>query len=88
MLCYSDSVSTGAAGFDPMKCNAVKCYMEHYHNSLYLTFMLQNGSTIEKHEASKEMEICERKMKYWQNQPHFIESEADRQRIEAKRKWA
>ena len=87
-LVYSDESSNGdGAAFDPTRCDAVKLYMKHYNNALYLTFMLSNGTTVEKHEASKEMVICERKMKYWERQPHFCTEEANRQRIAAKKLW-
>lgn len=88
MLCYSENVGPSEGAFDPSRCNAVRCYMGHFDNSLYLTFMMLNGSMKEKHQASIEMPICERKMKYWENQPHFEKSEADRQRSVSRGKWA
>lgn len=88
MLVYEQNPERRDGAFDPMRCNAVKCYMRHFNNSLYLTFMLANGTTTEKHDASKELEICERKMKYWERQPHFDEHEADLKRVAAKKRWA
>lgn len=88
MLIYSDNTGGMNGSFDPSKCNAVKCYLEHFGNSLYLSFMLANGTFKEKHEASLELPICERKMEYWQRQSNFIESEADRGRKNLREQWA
>lgn len=91
MFCYETSrvsVRTGENGplnFDPLRCDAVKAYMKHYENFLFLDFMVQNGTIAEKHQASKELEICKRKMKFWERQPHFIQAEATRQKQEMNR---
>lgn len=77
MFCYSTqrvSVRTDSDkldNFNPLKCDATKCYLEHYANSVVLTHFLNFGTLAEKHQAQKELEICERKMKYWKRQPHF-----------------
>lgn len=81
-FCYDTTrvsvrTESGPSNFDPLRCDAVKAYMRHYENSLFLTFMSNNGTLDEKHQAKKEMEICERKMKYWERQPHFNGSEAN-----------
>lgn len=88
MLVYDDkSVRQSGPPFDPLRVNAVKAYMKHYDNYLYLTFMLSSGNVVEKHQASKELAICERKLEYWRRQPHFIQSEANAAMIQAKRRW-
>lgn len=87
-LVYSDTFSAGGAGFNPLRCNAVKLYAEHYGNSLYLAFMLKNGTMKEKNEASNELPICERKMTYWENQPHFCRDEANRACMKIKKMWS
>lgn len=87
-LCYSDKTSPGDfVGFDPLRADPVKAMMKHYSNYLYLTFMLENGNMTEKHEASKELVICERKMNYWKRQPHFSTEEAARQILALKKDW-
>lgn len=85
MFCYTTgSVSvrteTGPSNFDPMRCNAVKCYMEHYQNHLVLTHISNTGTITEKAQAKRELEICQRKMAYWARQPHFVQEEALRQK--------
>lgn len=62
--------------FDPMRCNATKCHIDHYKNHLFLTFMSNNGTMAEKKQAAEELKICERKMAYWARQPHFNHAEA------------
>jgi hypothetical protein len=86
MFCYETtriSVRTGqdsSAGFDPSRCDAVKCYLDHYKNLLFLDFMSKNGTIAERAQADAEIEICKRKMKFWERQPHFIHHEAVRQK--------
>lgn len=77
------SVRTGQDGpsnFDPARCNAVKCYMDHYKNLLVLDFMSKNGDFKERAQANAEMEICKRKMQFWARQPHFVQDEMLRQK--------
>lgn len=76
------SVRTGDSGpaFDPSRCDAVKCYMSHYQNLLVLDFMSRNGNFKERAQANEEIEICKRKMKFWERQPHFVKDEALRQK--------
>lgn len=75
-FCYDTtriSVRTdqGPMNFDPMRCNATKCYLDHYKNFLVLDFIAKNGTLHEKAQARREIEVCERKMTYWKRQPHF-----------------
>lgn len=63
--------------FNPLKCDATKCFLDHYSNLLFLTFMNNNGTITEKKQAQIEIEICHRKMNYWKRQPHFEKSKAD-----------
>lgn len=89
MLCYEHNSTRRELpfNFNPLRVNAVKKYLEHYSNSLYLAFMLENGTMRERSEASKELTICERKMLYWERQPHFIRDEANRGIEKLKRQW-
>jgi hypothetical protein len=91
MFCYETtriSVNTSRPDFtfDPLKCNAVRAYMRHYENFLFLTFMSNNGTVIEKHQAAEEMKICKRKMKFWEQQPHFVSAEALRKKADLNRR--
>jgi len=76
-----------AGGFNPAKCNATKCFLSHFDNSLYLTFMLQHGTRIERRQTSNELVICERKQQYWARQPNFDSQSAEREIQKSKRRW-
>ena len=46
--------------------NPTACYLKHYENMLYLRFIAENSDDrLEKHQAEKEMRICQRKLDYW-----------------------
>jgi hypothetical protein len=64
-----------------------RLYAEHYSNSLMLAFFLQHWTALEKMQASKELIVCERKMKYWQHHSDFSDKKADADRAEIKSNW-
>lgn len=64
---------TGSVKFD--KLNAVKGYLRHYDNLMFLTFMSNNGTFQEKAQARKELAICERKLQWWQRHPNYVQQE-------------
>ena len=86
MYCYDTtrvSVNTnkeGPSNFDPARCDAVKSYMTHYSNFLVLDFMSKHGDFKERAQADAEILICNRKMKFWERQPHFFKDEAERKK--------
>ena len=88
-LLYDEPNNTfiSMSGFRPEACDATKLYLYHYENSLTLTFFLQNGNAKEKHQASTELVICERKMAYWHRQANFDEGKALAEIQKLKRKW-
>lgn len=67
-------------GFDPSRCDATKCYIGHYYNFLALSHIATYGNMKERAQASAELEICKRKMRYWKRQPHFDHEQALRQK--------
>jgi hypothetical protein len=75
-ICYDDSVKGEFGGIDMSKIDATKCYLNHYGNKLYLSFVAKNGTQNEKWQAEKELIICERKLKYWERHRNFIGSAA------------
>lgn len=71
-LCYDDQPQRRSKGGPPLDAiDPIKGYLTHYANSLYLQFMLLHGTMLEKHQASKELTICERKMKWHEHHPSF-----------------
>jgi len=87
VLVYEETTQGGFSGFNPAKCDATKVFMTHYTNSLYLKFMLLKGNRLEKHQAVKELAICDRKLLYWQRQSNFDDVKAERLMVEEKKKW-
>lgn len=85
---YSDVREPFTGNVDFHSLDAVKGYLRHYGNKLYLGFMLANGTRIEKQQASKELEICERKLTWWQRHPNFDRDQALRGAEALKRDWA
>lgn len=72
MFFYGDSVHTGQISASMLaRFDATKKYLEHYSNSLILSLYLKDGTRIEKQQASTELAICERKMKYWERHENF-----------------
>ena len=87
-LIYSDTEVRGNfSGIDIYKMNPHTPYLHHFENSMYLSFMLANGTTAEKIQASKELKICERKMAFWRRHPMFIQSEMAQKTLDIKKKW-
>lgn len=69
------------------RLDATECYMTHLNNYFYLKFMQTNGTFKEKSQATIELDICERKMKFWERNPEFDKSIADAEMKSLKRKW-
>lgn len=68
--------------------NANKHFMTHYSNAKYLTFLAQNETTpIARAQASKELEIANRKMDYWKRHPNFDINAIRTQTEELDKQW-
>ena len=92
MFCYDTKEIAvrkdgGSFSFDPSRVDATKQYLTHYGNLLYLAFMLDRGTMSEQTQARKEMELCKRKLAYWERQPHFEKERALNGCIELKKTW-
>lgn len=86
-LIYDDSPQPGGFRGPPNTSNPNRPYRKHLENYYYLLFMSENGSPAEKHQAQKELLICERKLKWWKAQPAFSIEQAGRDTQELKRQW-
>jgi hypothetical protein len=91
MFFYSD---TEKSSFNPAlavpyhKQNAVRSYMRHYDNYMFLSFLiLKSDNFVEKAQATKEIAICERKLKHWQQHANYDVEEASRKMVKAKKDW-
>lgn len=86
---YNPNEKYDGPQIDPTRCDATKCYMTHYENLLFLKVIMGDASTsvVEKAQARKETEICERKMAYWARQHHYDQPRALREMDAAKKRW-
>lgn len=73
-FCYDeDKKFTGS--FNPTKCDANKMLEKHLENYFFLKFILTNSDRgREKVQAARELEICDRKIKFWQKQDSYSET--------------
>jgi hypothetical protein len=88
MFFYSDNEPRMGNPPPYHKQNATKSYLTHYDNLLFLTFLLANSNDrAEKQQASKEMTICERKLKHWTHHANYNHADAMRGIQELRKKW-
>lgn len=87
MFFYSDTKDGGTPKVDIWRMNGTKAYLRHYDNLLFLDFMAKNGTRVERHQAEKEMVICRRKLKFWENHPNYNHEEALKGISLAKKQW-
>lgn len=67
------------------KQNANQGYLKHFANSLYLKFFEQHETDpMQRRQARKEMDICDRKMNHWRRHmnfdPQYVGTECDKLR--------
>jgi hypothetical protein len=74
-------------GFSIHNMDPHKHYLRHYNNLLYLTFIQQRGTLLERFQATKELKICERKLKFWSHHPEFKLATVEPELIKAKGLW-
>ena len=88
MFIYSDTREPFSGSIDFSRIDAVKQFLKHYDNSLFLLLLMSQGTVIEKAQARKEMAICERKMKFWERQDNYNRDAALAGMDKAKKLWA
>lgn len=87
-IIYSDERHDGPPSVPYHRWNANKGWLKHYENSLTLTFIVHaTKDRVEKAQAQKELDIADRKMKFWENHPNFEKAVVIRGAEELKRKW-
>ena len=88
-IIYSDtSVMTGRPP-DMSKMDATKKFLEHFSNSLILKAIQQKSKDLgEKHQATKELNICDRKMEFWRRHPRFNMATATNAANTLRAQWA
>lgn len=69
---YADNQPFSGRPFCASDYNSNVQISTHLDNWFILKFMqMQTDSIIERHQATKELTICERKISFWQRQPDF-----------------
>jgi len=88
-IIYSEERHEGGAPTVPYeRWNAVKHYLKHYANYLYLDFIAKASKDgRERAQARKEMAICEKKMAYWKRHPRYDQAEVTKGVQELKAQW-
>ena len=87
MFFYSDNeIRRSTKPFYAEDYDANHMICKHLENYFFLKFiLLKSDDTVEKHHASKELDICERKMNFWKRQSSFCSKHYEKD-IEAYRK--
>ena len=80
ILCYQDNeVRRSSKPFFAEDYDANHMISKHLENYFFLKFILaKSDDIVEKHRASKELEICERKMNYWKRQANFCQKQYEK----------
>jgi hypothetical protein len=87
-ICYSDDRQPFTGSFNFRAADSTARYLEHYSNSLLLTVMVREARDFsEKKQALKELDIAERKMKFWERQENFDRARMVRGCQELKDQW-
>lgn len=83
--------SRGGFSGDPISTwdegRVMSAWGKHLENWFYLSFIMKSGNANEKMQASKELEICDNKLAFWENHPNWDKIEAGRITSEAAKKW-
>jgi len=86
-LVYNENEVRTGGGPDFASLCPNKQYKRHLENWFFLRLTLRNGNMIDRHQASKEMAICDRKLEYWQRKPTFDQKQGDADMKELRNKW-
>ncbi|MBX5130746.1 hypothetical protein HJB53_30110 [Rhizobium lentis] len=71
-LIYDESVRSVRSNISINNMDGTKAYLRHYESKLTLCFFATYGSPHERWQAEKELKICERKLRFWENHPNFV----------------
>jgi hypothetical protein len=87
-IVYSDEKQAFSGVVRYENLDASKHWLTHYGNYLYLKFIFDKSEDrVERHQASKEIAIAERKMTYWRRHPNFSLAKIDAGKAILHRQW-
>jgi len=90
MFFYSESKGREEyTGPSVWSMDGTRGYLRHYDNYLYLSFVFNNplATMVEKHQAGKELKMCERKLAFWKRHPTYNDKKAIEEVIKKKKQW-
>lgn len=86
---YDDNARSEGPPPNLSRMNATKIWLSHFSNSLILTAIQQKPKDfLEKHQATKELGICQRKMAFWERHPKFQQQTAANEAHKLKSAWS
>lgn len=92
MAIIYDDTDKGWAGRNPVpydRLDATKHYLTHYENWKFLNFILQaSDDRVERHQANKEIGICDRKLTYWSRHPNWSRDKAEEGKRKIDQNWS
>lgn len=88
-LVYGDEGKQFKGAIPLHRINKNAQWLKHLENLFYLKFIMGNplATMKERSDASKEIEIAERKMKYWAHFSDFDIEQSEHDLAAVKRKW-
>ena len=87
-LFYPDNQPFDYGRFSITKLYPTACWKKHLDNYFYLRFILdRSDDRDERWVANKEMQIAEKKMKYWERMPEFDKDQAQAYLEKLKKTW-
>lgn len=90
MFFYSDTaprsnVQVNVWNFKPE--TVTRAYLTHFDNFLFLNVLSKEGTFQERGQVEKELPICLRKMKFWEQHPNFDDVAVNRAKEEKIKAW-
>lgn len=87
-LFYPDNQKFDYSRFSIVKLHPTACWKKHLDNYFYLRFILdRSDDRDERWVANKELQIAEKKMKYWEKMPEFDKDQAQAYLQKLKKTW-
>jgi hypothetical protein len=90
-LVYNESEARGAFSGKPIsqwsQTAVLNAWARHVENHAFLRFMSKKGTFEERMQANKELQICERKIEFWERHSEFDKRQAELILSKVKKNW-
>jgi len=87
-LIYDEGSKGQFGNISVSQMDGTKAFLRHFENKLYLSFIATNGTRQERWQAGKELEICERKLTFWEKHPRFCGQTVKREMEKLSKQWS